>query len=232
MMNNRLLFFNFSVGEILVNLFFLIGSLFLLNNAHLYVMVGINLLFICKNVYILIWSYKNKLYDSEVVMQTKIDHIFFSFFLLSIGFSIKILCIYFILTIGSQFLFSIDFIKNFSNSLLFIFMAILIVGVIIYKTLIVYVSSVMIKTSNTYVKERKELIEKFKLNQDYTYFCMNDSSLTGFISSGKFYAFNKGLICHDTVFEETQVLHYLDINGINFDELNPLHIQIMRMYNI
>ena len=81
-------------------------------------------------------------------------------------------------------------------------------------------------------QKRKELIEKFKLNQDYTYFCMNDSSLTGFISSGKFYAFNKGLICHDTVFEETQVLHYLDINGINFDELNPLHIQIMRMYNI
>ena len=229
---NRLLICNFSVGEIMLNLLFLMGSLYFLTGHQLYIMIGINLCIIAKHVYVLTWSFKHKVYDSEIIMQTQKGHLIFSTALVFIGNSIKILAIYFLLTVGGKFLIDLGIVEKISNSLWAIFIGVFVIGVITYKVLVMYVSSIMDKIDNTYLQERQDLIEKFKLDQKETDFCMNESALTGFISSGWFYALDRGLISHDIVFTETAVLDYLKMNDIGFNELDNNHIQIMRMYTI
>lgn len=231
-MKNRLLICNFSTGEIILNLLFIMGGSLILTGYQLYIMIGINLCIITKNAYVLIWSFKHKVYDSEIIMQTQNGHLAFSIMLVFVTFSIKVLSVYFMLMIAGKLLITFDIIHKISNYLLIIFISVFALGTIIYKSIVMYMSSIMGKISNTYSKQRQDLIEKFKLDKNETYFCMNESALTGFISSGRFYALDRGLISHDIVFTETAVLDYLKMNDIRFNELNDNHIQIMRIYTI
>ena len=236
MMKNRLLLLNFSSCEVFVNILCLMGACFFLSGYQLHSMIFVNLFFIATSLYVLRWSFNNNLYDSDILMQCQPRFTVFSTIIYSIYMSVKICIFYFILN-GSAYLAAIieNATKDNANTLFGLFTIILIflaVCMVLTMTFLHYVSSIKEKINYQHLKERSEFINNLRLKDDETFFCMDKAKLTGFVSSGKLYAIDRGLICKDIIFGYNEVMAYLKETGLSLADLDDNHIEVMKMYNI
>lgn len=235
-MKNRLLLFNFSSCEVFVNILCLMGASLFLSGYQLYSMIFVNLFFISTSLYVLRWSFNNNLYDSDILMQCKPRFTVFSTIIYSIYMSLKICVFYFILN-GSAYLAAIieNATKDNANTLFGFFTVILIflaVCMVLMMSFVNYIGTIKEKVSYQHLKERSEFINNLKLKDDETFFCIDKDKLTGFVSSGKLYAIDRGLICKDVILDYQKIVNYLKETGIVFSELDDDHIAVIKMYNI
>lgn len=235
-MKNRLLIFNFSLLEVLVNTCCLMGAYLLLSGYQLHSMIFVNLFLITSSLYVLRWSFNNNLYDSDILMQCNPRFTVFSAIIYSMYMSLKIFAFYFILN-GSNYLFDIieTATKDSSNTSFGVFTTLLIflaVCMVLMMTFVNYIGTIKEKVNYQHLKERSELINNLRLKDDETFFCMDKDKLTGFVSSGKLYAIDRGLICTDVILEYQKIVNYLKETGIVFSELDDNHIEVIKMYNI
>jgi hypothetical protein len=150
--------------------------------------------------------------------------------------SLKIFVFYFILN-GSNYLFDIieTATKDSANTWFGLFITVLIflgVCMVLKMTFLNYISHIQEKVNYQHLKERSELINNLRLKHDETFFCIDKDKLTGFVSSGKLYAIDRGLICKDVILDYQKIVNYLKETGIVFSELDDNHIEVIKMYNI
>lgn len=229
-MKNRLLLFNFSTHELIMNTICLFISFLFLNGFQLYSMIAVNLIFIFSSMFVLNWSIKNKIYDSDILMQCTPHLTAFSIFLYTIYVVIKIVWFYCVLNLPT-YLFSR--LNQDTTSLENTF---IIIGVVLIPfslgSILYLLSATKNKISDTYIKERRDLISDFKLDKSNTFFCMDNNKISGFISSGKMCALSHGLIYEDIIIDYNKIVSYLKETGISFSDLDGGHIEVIKMYNI
>lgn len=235
-MKNRLLLLNFSSCEVFVNILCLMGSSLFLSGYQLHSMIFVNLFFISTSLYVLRWSFNNNLYDSDILMQCQPRFTVFSTIIYSMYMSLKIFVFYFILN-GSNYLFDIieTATKDSANTLFGLFITVLIflgVCMVLKMTFLNYISHIQEKVNYQHLKQRSELINNLRLKDDETFFCIDKDKLTGFVSSGKLYAIDRGLICKDVILDYQKIVNYLKETGIVFSELDDDHVEVIKMYNI
>jgi hypothetical protein len=212
------------------------GACFFLSDYQLHSMIFVNLFFIATSLYVLRWSFNNNLYDSDILMQCQPRFTVFSTIIYSMYMSLKIFVFYFILN-GSNYLFDIieTATEDSSNTIFGVFTTLLIflaVCMVLMMTFVNYIGTIKEKINYQHLKERSEFINNLKLKDDETFFCMDKDKLTGFVSSGKLYAIDRGLICKDVILDYQKIVNYLKETGIVFSELDDDHIEVIKMYNI
>lgn len=230
LMKNRLLLFNFSTHELILNTICLFISFFFLSDFQLHSLVVVNLIFIFSSGFVLNWSIKNKIYDSDILMQCKPHFTVLSTFLYTVYVIIKIVWFYCILNLPA-YLFSRMNQETTSLENTFTIIGVVLIpfsmGAILYL-----LSTTKNKISDTYIKERRDLISDFKLDKSNTFFCMDNNKISGFISSGKMFAVSHGLIHKNRIIEHGQIVSYLKETGLSFSDLNNEHIEVIQMYNL
>lgn len=228
-MKNRLLLFNFSTHELILNTICLFISFFFLSDFQLHSLIAVNLIFIFSSGFVLNWSIKNKIYDSDILMQCRPRLTVFSTFLYTIYVVIKIVWFYCVLNLPTYLFSRVNQeTTSIENTL--------IIGVVLIPfslgSILYLLSATKNKISDTYIKERRDLISDFKLDKSNTFFCMDNNKISGFISSGKMYAVSHGLIHEDIIIDYNEIVSYLKETGLSFSDLDGGHIEVIKMYSI
>lgn len=236
MFKNKLFFLNYSFGEFAFNLLCALVASFVFSGLSLYCIWTVNLFFISLNGYMLYWSFKKNIYDSDIYAFCKAGYICFSFLLQSIWSCLKIIFIY-------QVLYQFCKIWNISKEVWFMpdltmfqFVITLIIvsffGLMMLGLVGMCISVLLSKIGGDYTQHCTSLIRKLKLNKDDTKFCLGKDNISGFISSNFSFHVAGGLLYKDSLINEDAVISYLNTTGIKFSDLNDDHIAIMMMYSI
>jgi hypothetical protein len=81
-------------------------------------------------------------------------------------------------------------------------------------------------------KEIEKLVEQYQLDFSKTYFFTLEGSVTGFKTGQYTYRLGKGLFDGKRFYLSSVVLEYLNIMGINFNDLDEGHVKNIEMYSI
>jgi hypothetical protein len=214
----------------------LLGGFYYLEGSKLYSMIILTFLGISLNTYVLCWSYKNKIYDADLIyicspLNSLITSIWFFLII-----SLKTFIYYFVLS--SIFAVLIYFISNasefyanapFGFSLVF-GGCILISAILIVCGLILEIIKMLTATDPTFKFKISKFVQQFNLNLDDTVFCSSGSDITGFISAGFFYLKDQGLIYDKVLYKSDDVISYLNSANIPLSELDTGHLKVMSMY--
>lgn len=236
-MKNKLMLSNFNTCQIFVNAIFLLGGFYFLESAYqLYSMILVTSLGLGLNAYVLGWSYKNKIYDADLLFKCNPSQSFIGFMGMSLISSLRPIFYYFVVSsISILFIYLNSLTKTDyeQHAVFFVLLWILIIFAFIVLILgggLLYLAKTLATTDAMFPTEKAKLVQQFKLNVDDTVFCSSGNEITGFISSGLLYVKDQGLIYNNTTYKPDDVISYLNAANIKLSELDSEHIKVMSMY--
>jgi hypothetical protein len=193
-------------------------------NANIFVSTFL----ISTNIFLLLHSRKKHIYSSTLILPYKVI------------FSIPIVIgLFLLLCLKSFFLiryFSIldtlyqsYQLEHGSTSLVKIIVLSIFLCCVLCFQIYLYYKKIM---DTTLDKEIKKLVEQYQLDFSKTYFFTLEGSVTGFKTGQYTYRLGEGLFDGKRFYLSSVVLDYLNIMGINFNDLDEGHVKNIEMYGI
>lgn len=234
-MKNKLIISNFNSCQIFVNILFLLGGIYYLDGVNLYSMVIVSLLGLSLNVYVLWWSYKNKIYDADLLLRCTPTQSFVGFFGMSLLTSIRPFFNYCVLASVVTVLIYLNSLTSTDYDLHpwfygFMWVVSIVSSMLTFFGCGLYIISILSATDNMFPIEKEKFIQQFKLNMNETIFCSSGREITGFLSAGLLYVKDHGLIYDNVTYTPDDVISYLNAANINLSELDSNHVKVMSMY--
>jgi len=233
---NKLLFLNFNFCQIIVNILLMIWGILNVIDSALYCLFFVVLFNISLNLYVLNWSFKNKIYEADLLFDYKNTRTVGTFLFFGFLFLVKIVFHYIVvLTIFNLYKYLTEMTSTEFNEHVFIYSACWAILVISFLLLIVggglmHATRILSSVDKLYPTEKAKLISQFKLDINDTNFCTSGHDVTGFISSG-ICCSEKGVMYKDMLLKKEDVINYLKAAEIPFSELDDNHVKVLTMYN-
>lgn len=235
--NNKLLFTNINTCHIFLHTVFLISGFLWLDGSNLYSMIFISCLGLALHFYLLRWSFKNKIYEADMLFESSSSRLYLKFLGVSLLLSIRPLFYYFVLAgfiIVFIYLNSLTDADYEQHPWFYILIWVVIIACSIAMIGVgglLYIFTTLTSKEHLKITDRNQFIELFNLDVNLTTFCSTANELVGFISDGFVFFKDKGLMYNGELYNQEQVIHYLKIADIKLTELDDDHIKIITMYN-